>query len=198
MNDRAGSPRTSRRLLWLLVLLFFAPLLVSFWLYYGSSWRPAGRTNHGELIEPPRQLPAIAPAPAGASVPATSVFTRQWSLVYVGDGGCNAACREVLHLMRQTHASLGRLGARVQLVFLVSSRCCDQAFLAREHPTLLVIDASGPAAAGLVNAFGHDRLMDRIFIVDPLGNLMMRYDTGLGPKGLQQDLKKLLELSHIG
>jgi len=198
MNDRAGSPSGSRRALWLLVLLFFAPLLLSFWLYYGSSWRPAGRTNHGELIQPPRRLPSIAPPAAGASASAAPVFADLWSLVYVGDGGCDAECRGVLYLMRQTHASLGRLGARVQQVFLASSHCCDHAFLGREHPTLRVIDASDPGAAGLLEAFGRDRLGESIFIVDPLGNLMMRYDTHQGPKGLQQDLKKLLELSHVG
>jgi len=198
MNDRAGSQPGGRRALWLLVLLFFAPLLLSFWLYYGSSWRPAGRTNHGELIEPPRHLPAMVPPAAGPAVAGATVFAQQWSLVYVGDGACDTQCRAVLYLMRQTHASLGRLGARVQQVFLASSRCCDQAFLGREHPTLRVIDASGPAAAELLDAFGRDRPGEAIFIVDPLGNLMMRYDTRQGPKGLQQDLKKLLELSHVG
>ena len=198
MNERGGSPATSRRALWLLALLFFAPLLLSFWLYYVSSWRPAGRTNHGELIEPPRPLPAIAAAPAGGSTPAATVFREQWSLVYVGDGGCDAGCRQVLHTMRQTHASLGRLGARLQQVFLVNAGCCDQAYLAREHPELRVIDASGPESAGLLGNFPRDRLGESLFIVDPLGNLMMRYDTRLDPRGHRQDLKKLLELSHVG
>jgi hypothetical protein len=185
MKAGVGPTATSRRALWLLMLLFFAPLLLSFWLYYGSSWRPAGRTNHGELIEPPRPLPA-------------TVFREQWSLVYVGDGGCDAGCREVLHTMRQTHASMGRLGARLQQVFLVNAGCCDQAYLAREHPELRVIDASGPESAGLLGNFPRDRLGESVFIVDPLGNLMMRYDTRLDPRGLRQDLKKLLELSHVG
>jgi hypothetical protein len=185
MRERGGSPATSRRALWLLALLFFAPLLLSFWLYYDSSWRPAGRTNHGELIEPPRPLPA-------------TVFRQRWSLVYVGDGGCDAGCRQVLHTMRQTHASMGRLGARLQQVFLVNAGCCDHAYLAREHPELRVIDASSPESAGLLGNFPADRLRESLFIVDPLGNLMMRYDTRLDPRGLRQDLTKLLELSHVG
>jgi len=100
--------------------------------------------------------------------------------------------------MRQTHAALGRLQPRVQRVLLATAACCDRGFLDREHPGLRLIDASGPADAALVAAFPRERLQRGIFIVDPLGNLMMRYDTGLDPRGLLQDLKKLLRLSHIG
>lgn len=197
MSGRRGSPLAGRRTLGLLVLLFFAPLLVSFWLYYGSAWRPSGRTNHGELIEPPRQLPPLASDAANAPT-AVALFRDRWSLVYVGDGGCDAACRETLYVMRQTHAALGRLGPRVQQIFLANTGCCDRSFLAREHPALRVIDASGAGAAALLAALGHEQRTRAIFIVDPLGNLVMRYDTQLGPRGLLQDLKKLLELSHIG
>jgi hypothetical protein len=180
----------------LLVLLFFAPLLGAFWLYYGSPWRPAGRTNLGELIEPARHLPA--PAAPGTDATARTRLEGQWSLVYVGDGRCDADCRAALLMMRQTHAALGRLQPRVQQVLLATAGCCDREFLAAEHPTLRLIDGGGPADAALVAAFAHKHPQRGIFIVDPLGNLMMRYDTGLDPRGLLQDLKRLLELSHIG
>jgi hypothetical protein len=196
VSTTSGGTRGPRRQLWLLLLLFFAPLLVAFWLYYGSGWRPAGHTNHGELIEPPRPLPEIAVP--GADPATRAPFTGRWSLVYVGDGGCAPDCRVALHVMRQTHLALGRLAPRVQQVLLASSACCDHAFLDREHPALRVIDASGPQAAALLAAFPAAHRRRGIFIVDPLGNLMMRYDIRLEPRGLLLDLKKLLELSHIG
>src|ERR1700722_1658513 len=60
-TGRAMNPRRRRGLLpTLLLLIFFLPLLVAFLIYYGSNWRPAGHTNHGELIEPARPLPRIA------------------------------------------------------------------------------------------------------------------------------------------
>ncbi|MCC7463811.1 MAG: hypothetical protein IT480_15285 [Gammaproteobacteria bacterium] len=193
--DPAGLP-ASRRQLWLLVLLFFAPLLVAFWLYYGAAWRPAGRTNHGELIQPPRLLPAPAAASTAAGV--RTSFSGVWSLVHVADGRCDPDCHAALLMMRQTHAALGRLQPRVQQILLSSAHCCDHDFLRREHPRLRLIDASDPADAALLAAFSHQRPQRGIFIVDPLGNLMMRYDTGLDPRGLLQDLKRLLQLSHIG
>lgn len=196
MKTTPDRPRGSRRQLWWLLLLFFAPLLGAFWLYYGSPWRPAGRTNHGELIEPARHLPL--PAAPGADATSRTRFEGRWSLVHVGDGRCDADCRAALLMMRQTHAALGRLQPRVHLVLVATARCCDRAFLDAEHPTLRLIDAGGPADAALLAAFAHEHRQRGIFIVDPLGNLMMRYDTGLDPRGLLQDLKRLLELSHIG
>jgi hypothetical protein len=85
---------------------------------------------------------------------------------------------------------------RVQRVFLVASACCDRAYLAAEHPGLRVLDAS--AAQSLLAQFPAAQRAQALFVVDPLGNLMMRYDARLPPKGLLEDLKRLLQLSHIG
>ena len=180
-----------------LAALFMLPLAASFWLYYGAGWHPAATTNHGELIEPPRSLPAVTlPRADGTSV--SGLFSKQWSLVYVADGGCDAQCRHALYFMRQTRIELNKDMTRVKRVFLVTANCCNRAFLEREHPGLLVLDASGPAAAPMLAQFPQGDRADSLFIVDPLGNLMMRYDTRRSPRGFLEDLKKLLSLSHIG
>ncbi len=196
MNAAHHRTHRSRRPLWLLVLLFFAPLLGAFWLYYGSPWRPAGQTNHGELIQPVRALPGRELR--GADTATRRPFDGKWSLVYVGDGRCEADCRRALHLMRQTHLALGRQQTRVQQVLLATSGCCDRAYLDRAHPGLRLIDASGAPDVALIAAFPREHPRRGIYVVDPLGNLMMRYDTALEPRGLLLDLKRLLELSHIG
>jgi cytochrome oxidase Cu insertion factor (SCO1/SenC/PrrC family) len=211
MNTPAVATRPKRGVLLLLVLLFFAPLLLAFVLYYGSGWRPTGRTNHGELIEPARTLPlvalpqvALAPqaapgaAPGGDALAAADVLTGKWSLVYVNSGACNADCRNTLYFMRQTHLGLANLAPRVQRVFLVTAGCCDRDYLAREQPGLITLNADGAAAAPLLAQFPLERRSSTIFVVDPRGNLMLRYDAHDDPKGLRNDLKKLLTLSHIG
>ena len=190
MNSPAASVPGKRRPLLFLLVLFVAPLAGAFWLYYGSSWRPSLRTNHGELIDPVVALPSLATA---------NPFTGHWSLVVIGAGasGCDADCRNTLVYARQTWLSLGQLTPRVHRVLLAGAGCCDAAYLQRDHAGLAVVDAAGGSATALLQAFPQPR-SGAIFIVDPLGNLMMRYDVRQDPKGLRTDLKKLLELSHIG
>jgi cytochrome oxidase Cu insertion factor (SCO1/SenC/PrrC family) len=200
MNTSTGNLRVRNlRMLALLGGLFLLPLAVSFWMYYGTDWRPARRVNHGELISPARPLPQVAlpPAIAGTRVPA-ELFQHKWSLVYIGNGRCDDACRQTLYVMRQTRLSLNNEMTRIERLFLVTADCCDRDFLAREHPGLAVLDATGAAAPTLLNVFPADGRDRTLFIVDPLGNLMMSYDSRQNPKGLLQDLKKLLTLSHIG
>jgi hypothetical protein len=174
-----------------LVIAFIAPLGCAFWLYYGSGWRPAGHTNHGELIEPVRTLPLGVAQGGGA-------LKGKWSLVVVAVGACEATCQRALVTARQTWLSLGKLTERVQRVLLEGPGCCDADYLNREHEGLIRLDTAAPDAGPLLDAFPSDRQGQMIFIVDPLGNLMMRYDSQANPKGLRQDLQRLLDLSHIG
>jgi hypothetical protein len=187
------------RTLAMLAGVFLLPLLGAFWAYYGTGWRPARHVNHGELIQPARPLPQVSLTAAVASMGEPGqLFRHKWSLVYVGDGQCAAACRNALYVMRQTRLSLNNEMGRVEQVFLVTAGCCASEFLTREHPGLRVLDATGAAAADLLSRFPDSGREQTLFIVDPLGNLMMRYDARQNPKGLLEDLKKLLALSHIG
>jgi hypothetical protein len=187
-----------------LAALFLLPLAIAFFTYYATDWRPGAQVNHGHLISPARPLPSVPlprvgldAAPPAAAGPATA-FRNGWSLVYVGTGDCDAACHEALYVMRQTRLALNNDMTRVERVFLVSHACCDRAFLAREHPGLEVLDASAPPAEALLARFPPQGREHTLFVVDPLGNLMMSYDARVNPRGLLQDLKKLLALSHIG
>ena len=174
------------RTLGALAALFLLPLAVAFFAYYGTSWRPAARVNPGVLITPVLALPAL------------SEFRGHWSLVYVGDGACDADCRRTLYVMRQTRLGLNNEMTRVERVFLVTGNCCARQFLAREHPGLKVLEASGAPRAALLQEFPAEGRAYSLYIVDPLGNLMMSYDARQNPHGLLEDLKKLLRLSNIG
>lgn len=185
--------RRNLRQLGLLASLFFLPLALAFFLYYGTSWRPAMLVNHGELIIPARPLPAVQLPGAGQGL-----FRGKWTLVYVGDGRCDADCRHALWIIRQTRLALNNNMTRVTRVLLATQGCCDRRFLHAEHPGLIIVDASGAAATPLLRAFQTSEQPHSVFIVDPLGNLMMRYDAREDPHGLLQDLQKLLRLSHIG
>jgi len=196
--------RRGRRQLLGLAALFFVPLAVAFWMYYGpTGWRPAGDTSKGDLIEPARPLATIALPTADDGQTSAEFLRGKWSMVYVGDGLCDERCRKALYLTRQSRIALNKDMDRVQRVFLVTGRCCDRGFLAEEHPDLVVARVDDAASAALLEPFptyGGVPLADagRIYLVDPLGNLMMSYAPGAPDKALLTDVKKLLRLSHIG
>jgi cytochrome oxidase Cu insertion factor (SCO1/SenC/PrrC family) len=196
--------RRGRRQLLLLAALFFVPLAIAFWMYYGpTGWRPSGDASKGDLIDPARPLAALALTTADGTQTKPDFLRGKWSMVYVGDGLCDDRCRKALYLTRQSRVALNKDMDRVQRVFLVTGRCCDRGFLAQEHPDLVVVRVDDDASAALLEPFptyGGLPLADagRIFIVDPLGNLLMSYAPTAPDKALLTDMKKLLRLSHIG
>lgn len=200
MNSAVDAQLRKRNLrtIALLAAIFFLPLIASFAMYYGGSWRPAASTAHGELYHPARPLPKAELRHADGSVAAIDVFADKWTLVYVGHGACDKDCRDSLYFMRQTRLSLNNEMTRVSRLFLATGECCNNEFLEKEHAGLVAIDATGPNASELVAAFPIAERAHSLYIVDPLGNLVMRYDARDTPRGLLDDLKKLLKLSHIG
>jgi cytochrome oxidase Cu insertion factor (SCO1/SenC/PrrC family) len=204
MTQSELSTQPNRKPIWLLIAMFFVPLAAAFALYYGvDGWRPAGSTNHGDLVTPARPLPEIALplAQGGASDP--KLLHGKWTLVYIGGGQCDTRCRQALTLIRQSRLALSDEMSRVQRVFVATGECCDQPYLDQEHAGLITLKADSDSSAGLLREFseaagGPAPQAGRIYIVDPLGNLMMSYPPTAAPKGLLDDLKKLLRLSHIG
>jgi cytochrome oxidase Cu insertion factor (SCO1/SenC/PrrC family) len=200
-SSPAGHPLRSRRQVYLLIGVFFAPLILAFILYYGVGIRPAGSTNKGDLIHPAVPLPEVTlPSPGDQNLPAN--FLRgKWSMVYIGDGACDNRCREALTLMRQTRLALNDNMTRVQRVFLITGNCCDSNYLDQEQRGLLLGRIDNPDGKTLLETFpggAQEFSLGRIYLVDPLGNLMMKYEPNAPQKALLQDLKKLLKLSHIG
>jgi hypothetical protein len=186
--------------------LFLLPLVMAFFLYYGTGWRPSAHVNHGQLITPARPLPAVAlpridlqgTGAVGTPAAAVPAFGKGWALIYIGAGDCDASCRRALYVMRQTRLGLNNDMTRVARVLLVSGACCDREFLAHEHAGLQVLDARAPDGQLLLAQFPRANREHALFIVDPLGNLVMSYDARENPRGLLEDLKKLLALSNIG
>jgi len=181
-----------------LAALFFLPLLGSFYLYYIGGWRPTGGTNNGELISPARPLAAITLQQRDGEPASATLLQDKWSLVYIGDGRCDEACQHALWTIRQTRLLLAEDMDRVQRIFIAEQDCCNDAFIDREHPGLEVLTSDTDSARDWLGQFPRDPSVPYIYIVDPLGNLMMRFDTRENPKGLLKDLEKLLKLSHIG
>lgn len=197
--DPVADRRSGRRNLLMLASIFFVPLLAAVWLYFSSSWRPALGIQHGELIDPPRSLPAVALSlPDGSAAPPDSL-RGSWYLVYLGDGPCDTPCTATLAELRQIRLALAKDAMRVRRVLLHAGDCCATGIPGPGDEDLLVLGAIGPEGQALLALF--PRPADGsagIYIVDPLGNLMMRHPATSTAEGLLKDLKRLLRLSRIG
>ena len=189
MSAPLNRERRQRRMLIGVALMFFAPLGVAFFLYYGNAWHPGGRVNNGELIEPPRPLPQSA-------LPAPNTLQRKWTLLYVQRGRCDELCLRRLYDMRQVRTALDRDMDRVQRVLIADADCCDMEKLREMHPDLITVPL-GTAVEPLL-ALLPAANTQRIYLVDPLDNVMMFYAADAKPKGMLEDLKRLLQLSQIG
>ena len=183
-----------------LAALFLGPLAFAAWLYYGSGVRPAGRLEHGELANPPRPLPEAVLATPGGGRTAPRFLRGKWSLITVARGDCEARCRAALATTRRVRAALNEDAARVQRVLLAPAGCC-RAPLPDESPAELVtawLDGAGGRELAAALGGGTAPEDGRIYLADPLGNLVLSYAAGADPKGLLTDLERLLRLSHIG
>jgi hypothetical protein len=204
LDDGEHRRRRGRRQLLVLAAIFFVPLAVAFWLYYGpSEWRPVGGTNQGDLIDPAvplRETPLARPGGIGSG----ELCRGKWTIAYLGPGRCDERCRRALYLSRQSRIALNQDMDRVQRVFLATVGCCEHDFLRAEHPDLVVVPLGDDAASrSLLEQFptlGNVPATEagRLWVVDPLGNLVLSYSERSPDKALLTDLKKLLRLSHIG
>lgn len=201
MTADDGARRRSRLALAGLAALFFVPLAASFYLYYGTSWRPGGSARHGDLIDPARPLPPASLERADGTPTGSDFLRGDWHIVYVGAGGCDTGCREALAKSRQVRLALDKDVNRVSRVFLYDGDPPAQDFLAGEHPDLVAASVDGPAGAALLERFPQEappRASQRLYLVDPLGNLLMSYPPEATPRAILTDLERLLKLSHIG
>jgi len=184
-----------RRTLLIIGAVFFGPIAVALMLYLsGDNWRPAGRTEHGILFEPPRQLPA-SHLVGGPEETVASGFSQIWTLLYVGDSRCDEFCAITLVNMRQLRLSLGPDMPRVQRVVCLSGDDVDTVTLRDEHPGLMTCD---PESAAAIRQVVGDYEPGDIFLVDPLANLVMRYPVATELGAMRKDVKLLLKLSGIG
>src|SRR6202020_1868823 len=120
MKELSAHDRRQRRIFIGVALMFFAPLALSFYLYYGKFWRPGGRVNAGELVDPARRLPALAlllaAPPAGGAQTNPQFLKGKWTFLYVQHGRCDDECGKHLYDTRQVRLALDREMNRVQRV----------------------------------------------------------------------------------
>lgn len=198
-GDAVATAQRARHGRWKMLGVLFicaAPVIASYLTYYVI--RPEGRRNYGELINPQRTVPELtATALDGTATPLASL-KGQWLLVSVAGGNCDAACQKHLYLQRQLRESLGKEKDRMDWVWLVNDTAAVPDTLAPALQKATVLRVDGAALnAWLAPAEGHHQA-EHLYVVDPMGNWMMRFpaamDTG-GAAKAKRDLERLLRAS---
>ena len=168
------------------LLVCAAPVIASYYTYYVI--RPEGRTNYGELVEPPRNVAALG-------VPS---LQGRWVMLVVAPGTCDTGCRERLYEIRQVRLTAGKDRDRVARAWVVADDTAPDPALLAQHEGLVLMRTDVDALARQFPATPQTRVSDHIYLIDPLGNLMMRFPKDADPSRMKKDLAKLLRASRVG
>jgi hypothetical protein len=177
----------------LIFLAFAAPVIAAYLTYY--VWPPQGRTNYGELINP-FTLPDAVLRDGDGKEFALSKLRGKWLILTIDDANCAAACDQKLFMLRQVRISMTKEMNRIERVLLVRGQGDVAADLLKKYPGMHVLSGADTNLLGQFPA-GAD-ISDHIFIVDPVGNVMMRYPKNPDAAGIRRDLSRLLSVSQIG
>jgi len=177
-----------RRTLLLLALVVITPVIASYSAYY--FFPREQRTNYGELLATP--APALAGTRADGQPFALAQLKGKWVLAAGAPGACDTSCTGALHATRQARTIQGREMERVQRVWLVTDDGVPDPALLAQHPDMLVVHVPRSTAAALPAG------ADRIYLIDPLGNLVLAFPADPDIRKVAKDIERVLKASRIG
>lgn len=184
--------RPARAQLLAIMALFALPIAASYLVHH--FYRPQATGNYGELLLPPASVPEVSYARPGGGQFAFGELRGKWVLVVSDAANCLPACEAKLILVRQVRLMLGRKADRVRRVFVAddTGSLNPSAFGEFEGMTLVATPVGLAQPLSPVNDRAH------IYLVDPNGNVMMRWPANAEPKRMLKDLERLLKASQIG
>jgi cytochrome oxidase Cu insertion factor (SCO1/SenC/PrrC family) len=193
MSD-ATPRKLSRRVILLLVAgVAVLPLAAAYGLYF--FWRPSAFTNYGELLSPTSLVDVVAAQADGTRYD----FARlrgKWVLLMVDSGACDAFCEGKLYRMRQVRLTQGQNMERIERAWLIDDDASPSARLIAEYPGTQQIRVKGSAVLQRLPAQTSTRA--HIYVLDPLGNVILRYTGDADATGMKKDITRLLKVSRIG
>lgn len=193
----SASTRTGRWKMLFVLAICASPVVASYFAYYVV--KPEGRRNFGELIEPQRPLPAIATMSLDGRASLLTALRNQWLLLSVSGGTCDEQCEKNLYFQRQLRESLGREKERLDRVWLISDEAPVRTVLLPALAAATVLRVAPADVGQWLQAAPGKRMQDHLYLVDPLGNLMMRFPANLDAESAakaKRDLDRLLRASN--
>ena len=194
--DMAERTKSGRWKMLLVLLLCASPVIASYITYYFI--RPEGRRNFGELINPQRVVPNLNATLLGGANVNLQTLTGQWLLVSVSGGACDASCQKHLYLQRQLRESLGKEKDRLDWVWLVSDTAPIPEVLLPALKEATVLRLPAEQITTWMQPAASLQLADHLYLIDPMGNWMMRFPPGLdaaAAKKAKSDIDRVMRAS---
>lgn len=189
--------KTGRWKLMLVIAICASPLIASYFTYYVI--KPEQRTNYGTLLDPrAHPMPTLAARTLDGKPEELSAFNGKWVMLQVSPAACDDACRKRLHDMRQLRLAQGKDKDRVERVWLITDGAPLETMLIREYDGTHLLRADASAVGNWLPADTQTTPADHIYMIDPLGNLMMRFPKDADPNRIKKDLSRLLKASRVG
>lgn len=189
-NEKAKS--SHKRKLLILLALLCAPVLISYAIHY-SGYRP-GSMNYGELIDF-RVMEGDGVNQFDNTIFRARDMHSKWTMLMVDSGNCDEACREKIYYMRQVRTVQNKEMHRVERVWLIDDDLSVNPALFEEFEGTFFVNAKGSELLASIPADKPNH--DHIYLVDPLGNLMMRFPKKADPSLMVKDIKHLLHVSQV-
>ena len=189
----------------ILVIAVFVASPITAWLVYTGvidyKHEPGQGNNYGKLVHPARPLDNFELADEKGGRADKKLFDGLWTLLEIADTTCTDNCRKNIYKMRQVRLALGKDAPRVQRMILASTPDNLTTIMSDNPGTLLfsIIEATTPLLRKFPDYIEGDisSVSGRIYIIDPLGNLMMMYPDDADPSKLLKDVRKLLKATWI-
>lgn len=192
-NAVTAAPKSSRRTLLILIAITVLPMVAAWVMYF--FFPPSGHNNYGTLLNV-RPVPDVALATADGKPFSLKELRGKWVLINVEAGACAKSCQNNLFAVRQARIMQNREQPRLERVWLVT----DGAPLEPKAVALMdgarIVRASANAASAALA--GETGVEGHAYLIDPLGNLVLRFPNQPEPKRVAKDLKRLLKASNIG
>ena len=203
--EKANNQQRSRWKLFAVLAVCASPLIASYFTYYVIKPK-GGVTNYGALIDPRQYpIPAMASTTLDGKPATLEDYKGKWIMLKVGPSDCQQECQDQLFAMRQLRTMQGKEMERIERVWMITDDQPLETMLLRVNDGTRMLRAPAAVLEKWLPLEGAaDRASDHVYLIDPLGNLMMRFPKGAVSsdiekvKRVHKDIAKLLKASAIG
>ncbi|MFZ1852804.1 MAG: hypothetical protein WAU15_11425 [Nitrosomonas sp.] len=190
-NEVTEKAKSNRRKFLLLLVVMCTPVIISYALYF-MDYRPQSK-NYGDLI------PIVKVSGKGTNIEDNTILRMKdlhgkWVLVTVDSGDCNEACKNKLYYMRQVRTVQGKEKHRIERLWLINNSVKPSAELMKEYEGTYFVNADSEILDFIETK---EEQTKHIYLIDPIGNLMMRFPENVDGTKMGHDIKRLLHVSQL-